>query len=150
MIPWLTPELTASVELNFSIFCVITRHKLGWNWRFGIIYRFHLFWHLAHEMWPTDSPETSVLKLITPRNNPEDERIIFKSCLLLAILINKYSFFKPTEGKVSCIITRVQTHVYHWRWHILAETCRKSVCTVIYCYDIVHLVDLKNDCTLVF
>jgi hypothetical protein len=53
----------SGVELNSSVFWVIVRRKVVWNpdWSF--------------KMGVIGSPETSVLKHLTTRDNPEDGRI---------------------------------------------------------------------------
>ena len=70
------------VELNSSVFWVITRCKVTWNRSFGTTYRYHLqgsgspSWTAwPSNMRPTCSPETSVSNQLTTRNNPGD-RII--------------------------------------------------------------------------
>ena len=65
---------SAAVELNSSVFRVITRRKFQKR-RSGTTYRSHL-----QGMEPTGSPETSVLKRLTPRNNPEGGRVMLPSC----------------------------------------------------------------------
>jgi hypothetical protein len=34
--------VSAAIEVNSSVFWIITRRKVVWNWRFGTTYRSHL------------------------------------------------------------------------------------------------------------
>jgi hypothetical protein len=70
------------VELNSSVFWVITRCKVTWNRSFGTTYRYHLqgCGSPSWTAWPSNmrpicSTETSVSNHLTTRNNPGD-RII--------------------------------------------------------------------------
>ena len=62
------------IQLNYSVFWVITRGKVVWNRRFGTTYSVP---SCPLKMGPIDSPKTSVLNHLTPHDNPEDGRIQF-------------------------------------------------------------------------
>jgi hypothetical protein len=67
-------QASTTVELDSSIFWVVTRRKVVWNRRFGTTYLSLLKGSL--KMGPIGSLETSVSNHLTPCNNPEDRRFL--------------------------------------------------------------------------
>ena len=68
------------LNMNTSIFSVISRSKVVWNRCFGTNYRSHLQGSSCPrslKMEQIGSPETSVSNHLTPRNSPEGGRIQF-------------------------------------------------------------------------
>jgi hypothetical protein len=102
-----------TICLNSSVFWVITRLKVVWNWRFGTTYVTSSMakpWTL--KMGLTGSSETSVSNYLMQRNNLEDGRTSTEAydleCIYLFLLFIFTVGFMPDKvamGQVSFRVT---------------------------------------------